>query len=397
MLRYPTTAFTVAMHPLRPFLIILSVLALAAPAFAKTWHITVDGTGDAPSIQSAVLASSNGDTILVAPGHYTWSNQNTEPTDVYAMIQFDQGRERIALLSEAGPYQTIIDAEQQGRVMATKGLNYVTVDGFTLTGGRSHPLDLPIGGCMTLHISHDTFRNCIFTQNFSSSGAVAWVGGLAQPTFENCEFYENYGYNGTLFLVNTSTPITIRNCSFHHNVCDGGGGAIYMVHVRAVVEDCVFAFNRAPQGGAIYMTDMWEATVSRCTFVRNEGTETSGFHVLKSPGIRIENSIVSYAGEGTPYFFSANSAVTVACTNTFFNPVSNDLPANAIDGGGNFTANPLYCGSVDSMDYRLATTSPCLPGNHPDGTPCGQIGAFGACPSTPVHSRTLGGIKSLYR
>ncbi|HEU4929375.1 MAG TPA: hypothetical protein VFU38_06050, partial [Candidatus Krumholzibacteria bacterium] len=104
-----------------------------------------------------------------------------------------------------------------------------------------------------------------------------------------------------------------------------------------------------------------------------------------------------YAGEGTPYYFSANSSVTVACTNTYFNPVSNDLPANAIDGGGNFSANPLFCGSVDSMDYRLSAGSPCLPGNHPDGSPCGQIGAFGACPLTPVHTRTLGQIKALYR
>ena len=385
------------MHPLKRFLIVLLVLAGSAPASAKTWHIRVDGSGDAPSIMAAVLASTNGDTILVAPGHYTWSNQNTEPTDLYSMIQFDQGREHIALLSEAGPHETIIDAEQQGRVLTTKGLNYITVDGFTLKGGIAHPLSLPIGGCMTLHISHDVFRNCIFTQNSASTGSVAWVGGLAQPLFENCEFYENHGVNGTLFLVNTSTPITIRNCSFHHNQSDNGGGAIYLVHVRAVIEDCVFAFNRATQGGAVFLADMWEATFSRCTFVRNEGTETSAFHALASPGIRIENCIVAYAGEGTPYFFSDNSSVTVSCTDTYFNPVSNDLPANAIDGGGNFSANPLFCGSVDSMDYRLGAGSPCLPGNHPNGATCGQIGAFEACPTTPVHTRTLGGIKALYR
>ncbi len=385
------------MHPLRVLLFTTLALACAVPALGKTWRIRVDGSGDAPSIQSAVLASTNGDTILVAAGHYTWTNQNTEPSDLYSMIQFDQGRENIALLSEAGPHETIIDAQQQGRVLTTKGLNYITVDGFTLTGGIAHPLALPIGGCMTLHISHDVFRNCIFTQNSAATGSVAWVGGLAQPTFENCEFYDNHGVNGTLFLVNTSTPITIRNCRFHHNVSDGGGGAIYLVHVRAVIEDCVFAFNRATQGGAIMLTDMWEATFRRCTFVRNEGTETSAFHALASPNIRIESCIVANAGEGTPYFFSANSAVTVACTNTYANPVTNDLPANAIDDGGNFTANPLFCGSVDSMDYRLGAGSPCLPGFHPEGADCGQIGAIGACPSTPVRPRTLGQIKAMYR
>jgi hypothetical protein len=361
--------------------------------------VNLEGTGDAPTIYAAVLSAASGDSILVAPGHYTWTNQNTVPGDLFAMLQFNPGMRNLVLVGEGGPHATIIDAQWQGRVIATKGQNYITFDGFTLMGGFAPGLSLPLGGCMMLHISHDTFKNCIFRENYATTGAVAWVGGLAQPTFVDCEFYENYGtYGGALYLVNTSTPITIRRCRFHHNFADARGGAIYMAHVRAVVEECVFAFNQAPQGGAIYMIDMWEASVSRCTFVRNSGAETGALHVVSSPGIRVENSIVSYGGDGTPYFVGATSAVTFACMNTYRNPVTNALPLAAIDGGGNFSADPVFCGSVDSMDYSLMQGSSCLPGNHPSGSDCGTIGARGqGCAPVPVRPATWSQIKALYR
>ncbi len=387
------------MRPLTIILAAIIVASCAVPASARTWRIRVDGTGDAPTIQAAVLASADYDSILVAPGVYTWTNQNTQPNDQFTMIQFKRGQDFVTIVSEAGPEATILDAELQGRVLVTEGQNYLTVDGFTMRGGRAPGLSLPIGGCMILHVSHDTFRNCVFTENWAPTGGVAWVGGLAEPTFVDCEFkYNTANIGGALYIVNSETRITLRRCRFHHNTADTGGGALYMVHILATIEDCVFAFNRAPQGGAVFMRSMWAATIAGCTLIRNEGEGAGAFYVLASPGISIERAIVAYGGEGTPYYFSANSAVTVSCTDTYRNPVTNDIPPNAIDGGGNFTADPAFCGSVDSMNYTLALASPCLPGNHPSGASCGTIGAFGqGCAPVAVEHRTWGQIKAMYR
>ena len=387
------------MQPLKIVLAALLFLSCALPVCARTWRIRVDGTGDAPTIYDAVLACQDGDSILVAPGTYTWANQNTQPNDQYTMIWFKRGLDNVTIVSEAGPQATVIDAQYQGRVLVTEGQNYLTVDGFTLRGGRAPSLSLPIGGCMILHVSHDTFRNCIFTDNWASTGGVAWVGGLAEPSFIDCEFlYNSANIGGALYVVNSETMITLQRCRFHHNTADTGGGALYMVHILATIEDCVFAFNQGPQGGAIFMRSMWAATISGCTLVRNEGSAAGAFYVLASSGISIERSIVSYGGEGTPYYFSSNSAVTISCTDTYRNPVSNDLPAGTIDGGGNFTADPAFCGSVDSMNYTLAVSSPCLPGNHPNGASCGQIGAYGqGCAPVSVQERTWGQIKAMYR
>lgn len=387
------------MNPLRLALIAVLVAAFALPASARTWRIRVDGTGDAPTIAAAVAASSDGDSILVGPGTYTWTNQNTIPGDWYAMLQLEPGQENLTLIGEAGPHATILDAQYQGRVLVTKGLNYLTMEGFTLRGGSAPALSVAIGGCMVLHVSHDVFRNCIFRDNSATTGGVAWVGGLAEPSFIDCEFAENTATNGgALFLVNTSTPVIIERCRFHHNSATSDGGAISMVHILARVEDSVFAFNQAPQGGAVYMRSMWAATFSRCTFVGNQGAEAGAFYVLASPGIRIEQTIVSNGGEGTPYSVSLNSSVTFSCTDTYRNPVMNALPAHAIDAGGNFSADPLYCGSTDSMNFTLAQASPCIPGNHPSGTACGQVGAFGVgCAPVTVRETTWGRIKAMYR
>ena len=47
-----------------------SLLLTATPSLARTWYITPDGTGDAPTIQAGVDSSAAGDTVEVACGTY---------------------------------------------------------------------------------------------------------------------------------------------------------------------------------------------------------------------------------------------------------------------------------------------------------------------------------------
>ena len=73
------------------------------------------------------------------------------------------------------------------------------------------------------------------------------------------------------------------------------------------------------------------------------------------------------------------------------------IPAGAVDNGGNFSADPLFCSKVIPRDYHLEDGSPCAPGNHPDGADCGVIGALPAdCGGVSVETRTWGNIKAIY-
>ena len=46
------------------------LLALPAPICARTWYITPDGTGDAPTIQAGIDSAAAGDTVEMACGTY---------------------------------------------------------------------------------------------------------------------------------------------------------------------------------------------------------------------------------------------------------------------------------------------------------------------------------------
>ena len=58
-------------------ILVSCLLSPGSPTFARTWYITPDGMGDAPTIQAGVDSSSTGDTVLVACGTFTWTSQGT--------------------------------------------------------------------------------------------------------------------------------------------------------------------------------------------------------------------------------------------------------------------------------------------------------------------------------
>ena len=95
----------------------LAILASTLPAdsAARTWYVKQNGTGDVPTIQAGIDSAGVGDTVLVAPGNYTWSNQGTG-TD-YGMIPYYRDVSGFELRSEAGPEFTVLDAEGRGRVI----------------------------------------------------------------------------------------------------------------------------------------------------------------------------------------------------------------------------------------------------------------------------------------
>ena len=111
----------------------------------------------------------------------------------------------------------------------------------------------------------------------------------------------------------------------------------------------------------------------------------------------IETTIISYGNGGAALSIGGSAALRAGCCDIYGNSGGDALPPGTTDLGGNFSLDPEFCGPLGSRNYTIAHSSPCAPGNHPDGMPCGLIGAYPIqCGDVPVEKRTWGSIKNLY-
>jgi hypothetical protein len=380
----------------RALIALLLLVPAAEDSSARTWYVKADRTGDVPTIQAAVDTSVAGDTVLVAPGTYGWTAQGTG-TD-YGMIFFGTREGGIVLRSEMGPQATILDGEYKGRIMFIQGWNDIVVEGFTFRRGKAPQYGGYIGAAITAHLSYDTVRNCVFRDNIADRGGALWCGGWSSMQIEDCLFFNNEAINGgAIFLINSTPTPTFRNCVIRNNRASGAGGALYAASNGFNLENCVLAGNTAElTGGAVYARAVYPSSILSCTIAENIAPEASGVYLLASPAVSLQRSIVAY-GAG-PAFGAANgSTLTVSCSDVFGNS-SNAFPAGVVDAGGNFTADPLFCGARGTWVYSISAASSCAPGRHPDGAPCGLVGALGpACGSVRTQPVTWGHVKALYR
>ncbi len=375
-----------------------NVASITTPAH-RTWYVTVDGTGDAPTIRSACVDSArNGDVVLVAPGRYTWSNQG-DGVPSWGMLFFPRNDEQgvFTLCSEAGPEQTIIDAEDQDRVFMLQGFgDYhlgITIEGFTITGGNGWTVGSTdsVGGGLTYHLNSPFIRNCIFRGNRARFGGAIAQAGWGEPVVENCLFEQNEAeYGGAIGLFNSEPSATFTDCTFRDNTAREVGGAVYAANATFRCERCLVYRNHArDKGGGFYCGDVHPSSIVECSIVENSvglGGIAGGirvYHYASDRSLRLENTIVAFSQGGGGIRFGRETGSTgtieIGCCDVYGNTGTggDTLPLETTDLGGNFSQDPLFCGAPGSGDYGLQAASPCAPGQHPSGAACGPIGAQG--------------------
>lgn len=325
------TIATVSVH-------VLAALAVAAPASARTWVVTVDGLGDTATIQAAIDSSSAGDVVRVGPGTYT-----------------GPGNQEISFLGKAitvestdGPLATTLDADwhfsNRGVVFESGEGRSSILEGFTVT--KSGPGLYCIG-------SSPTIRHCFLVRNF-----------------------------GNHFLTL-------------------GSGIVAKEGSDPLVEYCAFSLNWAADwstGGGFYLEDS-NATFMNCSFVRNSGEVfTSGPFVLNASSCTLVNCLVAQ-NQGAVLFSCVNGdeVLTLTCCNVWDNGTySMGCVEGQLGINGNVSVDPLLCDPWGETLF-LDEASPCL-----DVPGCGQIGALGigcgAAVSAPeVDSMPWSRVKGLYR
>ena len=127
--------------------------------------------------------------------------------------------------------------------------------------------------------------------------------------------------------------------------------------------------------------------------------EGSGLYCGQNASIDIEGSVIAF-GVGEVEVCCSGGTIFPICCDIFGNSDGDWGGCIADQEGvnGNISADPEFCHPL-SGDFTLCSSSPCLPGNHPDGDDCGLIGAFGEGCSGPsaVEHVSWGEVKKLFR
>lgn len=288
-------------------------LLVASPAVGTVLDVP---SAAYPTIQSAIDAAVDGDTVQVAAGTY--------------FERLSWQRKSISLLG-AGAESTVVDAAGSGRCLSMFSVpDGARIQGFTFTGGWAD------GGGMYLYASSPTIVNTVVAGN----GAPRSGGGMylysSSPTLEGNTIADNSAAIGGGLCIWYSSPRLANNVIVRNSASDGGG---------------MYLYASTP-------------TLTNNTIVENSGgglaNAGSLFRAAGAP--QITNCIL-WGNVGGPDLVGASAT-------------HSDVGSGEVGGPGNISADPMFVGAGD---YHLQGASPCvdrgdsgapgLPATDKDGNP----------------------------
>ena len=382
---------------MRRLLVLLSgcFLLTAGLSWASTIYVKPDGTGDAPTIGAAMDSAAVGDTLVLASGTFTGEgNRDLTVPD-----------KNLRIISETGnPNDCVIDCEGAGCFRFEDCT--AVVEGLTITNTLSSGLylDSQQTGFITLAV-----KNC----NFTSCGCGGWGGAIymycdGEVSVSGCSFLSNIAYQGgAVYRAALGyLRVWIDGCTFCGNSAAGSGGAIYIGGDEGgiSIRNSVFCHNSATSDGGAVATGEVLARMTGCTFFANSAPVGSAIAVGLYADI--DRCILAHGTGGSamywwePTWFDPNY---LTCTDIYGNEGGDwvGVIADQLGQNGNFSACPSFCSyEIEPYDLHLCSSSPCLPGNHPDGVSCGLIGALGqgcGCGPSGIEPTTWGAIKAMHK
>ncbi len=319
----------------------ITVRAVGSSAEEKTVSVTLrvgplEVPTDYPTIQGAVDAAYDDDTVLVAPGTYR------ENISISTNVE---------VRSSDGSDSTTIDGTGLGTVVAFENVQSARLEGFTIVNGTGSNFarSAPVGGGIYCAESSPVISQCQIVGN-----AAAWGGGLcvdrgSSPRVVDSIIIGNMADDGGgVFCYEGTSPTFVTTVIGENYAYWYGGGACAIGNSNPTFSGCLFYENSADfGGGGIYAAQGCNLQVMSCTLADNSSVE--GANILTEPGATAEvvNSLI---------WGDAGDLVLLGGGTVEYSNVTNlDLLGIA----GNIVAEPVFF-DPDNGDYHLLPNSPCI-------------------------------------
>jgi parallel beta-helix repeat protein len=372
-----------------PFVMTLcvAVFLFVATSFAQN---TINVPGDQPTIQGAINAANNGDTVLIAPGTY------------YENINFNG--KAVTVTSSGGPSVTIIDGGQNGSVVTfdsgetmSSGLNGVAIrNGYASYNGS---YDSGRGGGIQIMNSSPTVTGNLISNNSALCGMGIHIDG-GSPVIKNNTISNNTqpsndggcgggGIEATGSSTSPSSPLIEGNVITNNNLNAGGGGfggGIYVYDFsQPTIRNNVIKGNTAYNGGGIAISSSLGTVVVQNLIANNTSLYTgAGLYVVGS-NVNVANNTIVGNLNSSGIFVWSNSPQTITVSNNIvvaaagqsyaitcapaLNTLSPVFSRNDVYIGwsgvcdytalpGNISADPLFVNSAS--DFHLQPNSPAI-------------------------------------
>ena len=385
--------------------------------------------GDFATIQEALDAAADADTVLVLPGEYVLA----EPLDFNRFADPDdspqQPRKNVVLKADEGPAVTVLraaprDPDRRGGVIV---FNHgeddrSSVDGFTITGGTN-------AGIRCERLTSPRVTRCRIAGN-----GIGIQATEASLQISLCAIEDNakYGISVSSFTGTWPSSLRMSSCEVRRNGAAGvslydaedctaegctiagnrGSGILCMGTSSLAVADCCITGNWAEFGGGVRLRDRASVALERCTIAGNVVTVEGG-GVRGDPGTSmVVRETIVWGNAGGSLALDVSDADNPARAVVMYSCVDG---ASVWPGPGNIASDPGFgaWGSGAEMwvnaaspapgegtqehpfaaiesalgyDYALAVASPCMHASE-DG---GAIGADrGTCASAGSATRVV--------
>jgi parallel beta-helix repeat protein len=298
------------------------------PLIANAASLTVCPAGppvcDYRTIQSAVDAADDGDSIKIAGGVYT--DVSTRPRQDYFSGTITQvvyitksltlqGGYTTAFTDPPDPeaHPTTLDAQERGRALYVAAMYIdgayanmtVTVEGLRLTGGNATglgggywPHDYPDGGGVYVFYATAIFRN---NQIFSNTAALGFGGGFFALGGSNIVLAFNQVYNNTaenggggIFLEDNPNVTLVDNQIYSNSARAGCGIELFRSDNSVLTGNYIFNNTGGWYNGGIYINASSNITLAS-NFVYGNAVdyEGGGIGIFGSKVTLMDNQVLS--------------------------------------------------------------------------------------------------------